>query len=157
VSVVLLEQLDNLGHKGEEVTVAPGYARNYLVPERKAVYATEPNRKLHKVVLPDAEQQAVTLQREINMLQRRIAETRLRFVQATTDGTNLYGSVTSADITEALAGSALRKLDIKQRNVRAVGAAAGEKVLLKAVGEHTIEIEARKGLWSPLRVLIESS
>ena len=86
VSVVLKEQLDNLGHKGEEVKVAPGYARNFLVPYGKAVYATDVNRTRFKIVLPAEEQKRITQQREINMLKARIAVFKLRFTRATKDG-----------------------------------------------------------------------
>jgi large subunit ribosomal protein L9 len=157
VAVVLRQQLDNLGYKGEEVMVAPGYARNFLVPTGKAMYATEDNRRRYKVVLPTEEAKAIALERETNMLRARIARERLRFVQATNDGVNLYGSVTSADVVEALQGSLLRKLAIKEKQIRIPGAAADEKVVFKTVGEHTIEIEARPGLWCPLRIQIAST
>ena len=86
VSVVLREQLDNLGYKGEEVKVAPGYARNYLVPYGKAVYATDVNRSKFKVLLPPEEARKIAQQREINMLRARIATFKLRFTRATKDG-----------------------------------------------------------------------
>jgi hypothetical protein len=52
VTVILRTQLDNLGYKGEEVTVAAGYARNFLVPTGRAVYATASARAAYRVVLP---------------------------------------------------------------------------------------------------------
>src|SRR5207302_1888778 len=55
VSVILREQMDNLGYQRKEVIVRPGYARNYLIPTGKAVYATPPHRAAYKVVLPAAE------------------------------------------------------------------------------------------------------
>ena len=153
VRIVLKKQLDNLGHAGAEVWVAPGYARNFLVPKQLAVYATPANLEKFKVVLPDAEERAITQQREINMLRARIAEVPLRFVRATNDGTHLYGSVTPADIVEALAGSLLKKLGIRERQVRF----ATEERALKVCGEHIIQIEARPGVWAPLTVLLEST
>lgn len=157
VAIVLREQLDNLGYKGEEVLVAPGYARNFLVPSGQAVYATQDNRTKFKVVLPAEEAKAIAQQREVNMLRKRIAEVRLTFVQATSDGKTLFGSVTSADLVESLQNSQLRKLAIKEKNVRVPGAADGEKVVFKVTGEHTIEIEPRPGLWCPMKIEIMSS
>jgi large subunit ribosomal protein L9 len=159
VSVVLLEQLDNLGYKGEEVTVAPGYARNWLLPQRKAVYATEPSRAAHKRALPEAEAKAIGEERAKNMMRARIGHERLRFVRATTDGAALYSALTAADVVEALAATpSLRKLRVKEKNVR-LGSA--DDRTLKVVGEHTIEIEPEAagyaGMWCPLAVVIESS
>lgn len=51
VDVVLLDQMDNLGYKGQLVQVKPGYARNFLIPEGRATYATPANLKLHRVIL----------------------------------------------------------------------------------------------------------
>lgn len=52
VPVILVEHVDSLGHKGQELAVKPGFARNFLVPKRMAVYATEETRSKFKVVLP---------------------------------------------------------------------------------------------------------
>lgn len=153
VRVILRKQLDNVGHAGAEVWVLPGYARNYLVPKQLAVYATPSHIEAFKVVLPDAEERAITQQRELNMLRARIAEVTLRFVRATNDGVNLYGSVTPADIVESLTDSPLRKLGIREKQVRF----ATEERTLKVCGNHTIEIEARPSVWCPLTVVLEST
>ena len=153
VRIVLKKQLDNLGHAGAEVWVAPGYARNYLIPKQLAVYATPANVTTWKIVLPDAEERAITQQRELNMLRARIAAITLRFARATNDGMHLYGSVTSADIVEALAASLLKKLGIREKQVRF----ETEERALKVCGEHRIEIEARPGIWAPLTVVLEST
>jgi ribosomal protein L9 len=87
------------------------------------------------------------------MLRARIAEVTLRFTRATNDGTHLYGSVTPADIVEALAGSLLKKLGIREKQVRF----ATEERALKVCGEHRIEIEARPGVWAPLTVQLDST
>jgi len=152
VSVVLLKQLDNLGHAGAEVAVAPGYARNFLVPSGSAVYATPSARAAHAVVLDAAAARASAAAREENLLRGRVAAVRLRFVQATADGVNLYGSVTAGDIVAALAASALRKLALRERSIRMPAGGA-----FKTVGEHALEIEPRPGVWCALKVDIVSS
>jgi large subunit ribosomal protein L9 len=151
--VVLRSQLDNLGHSGAEVWVAPGYARNCLIPKKLAVYATPSNVQAFKVVLPAAEEAAITAQRELNMLRARIADVRLRFVRATNDGTHLYGSVTAVDVVEALSASLLRKLGIREKQVRF----ATEERSIREVGEHGIEIEPRPGVWAKMTVVVESA
>lgn len=153
VSIILTEQLDNLGHSGEEVKVTPGYARNYLIPQGKAVYATELHRNTKKVVLPEAESRIIAQQREVNMLKTRIGAVTLKFSRATTDGVTLYSAVTPADVVESLNASFLRKLAIKEKNIRF----ASEDSAIKTVGDHTVEIEPRTGLWCKLTVTVESS
>ena len=149
------QSLDNLGHAGEEVVVAPGYARNFLVPTGRAAYATPAARAALKVVLPPEELRASARARDENMLRARVAEARLRFVRATNDGVSLYGSVTAADVVEALAGTAsagLRKLGLREKHVR-----MPEGGVFKAVGEHAVDIEAKPGVWCRLRVDIVST
>eukprot|EP01138_Halocafeteria_seosinensis_P005788 gb/GECG01005917.1/.p1 GENE.gb/GECG01005917.1/~~gb/GECG01005917.1/.p1 ORF type:complete len:135 (+),score=7.35 gb/GECG01005917.1/:1-405(+) len=51
VDIILREQIDELGYKGQHLQVSPGYARNYLVPEQLAVYASPANLKNYKVTL----------------------------------------------------------------------------------------------------------
>lgn len=89
-------------------------------------------------------------------------------------GTNLYGSVTPADIVEALQSSPFRKLGVRDRNVRfplSAAAAAAEAAsggapppadgdalrAIKVVGDHVVEIEARPGLWCAFTLTVGSS
>jgi len=153
VAVILTEQLDNLGYLGEEVRVAPGYARNFLIPQHKAVYATAEARATKKVVLPEEEARAIAVQREVNMLRARIAGVRLKFARATTDGATLYSDITAVDVTEALAASVLRKLGIRERDVRF----AGGRTTIHTTGDHTVEIQPQPALWCALTLTVESS
>ena len=68
-------------------------------------------------------------------------------------GATLYGSVNAPDIVEALQTSVLAKLGVREKGVRFAG---GER-MLKTVGSHTIDIEARPGLWCPFTLEISSS
>ena len=79
----------------------------------------------------------------------------MRFVRATNDGVSLYGSVTAADVVEALSGTSsagLRKLGLREKHVR-----MPEGGVFKAVGAHTVDIEAKPGVWCSLRVDIVST
>ena len=68
VSLILKRQLDDLGYEGQEVQVSPGYARNYLVPKKLAVYATEANRRSLRVDLSDAMKAEKDAERALNRL-----------------------------------------------------------------------------------------
>lgn len=158
VAVVLRKQLDNVGYGGQEVQVTPGYARNFLIPNRHAVYATELNRELHKVELSPEAAAAKTAERAQNMLKSRISSITLLFNRATSDGEKLYGAITRVDIVETLADTPLRNLKIKDANVRFK---AGSEASITSVGAHEVEIEPARagypGLWCTLKVQVRSS
>lgn len=100
--VILLERVDNLGAMGDTVSVKPGYARNYLLPQGKALRATKNN-------VAYFEAQKASLQAE-NEKRRKAAETESKKVEGLTvaiirqasEGGQLYGSVAARDIAEAL-------------------------------------------------------
>jgi len=102
MEVILREHIDNLGRRGDVVKVAPGYARNYLLPRKLALPATDGNkrhvereRKIMEVKEADEKAQAQAIAGRIEaidvVITRRVGET-----------DQLYGSVTSADIAEFL-------------------------------------------------------
>jgi len=154
VSLILRKQLDNLGHAGEEVTTAPGYARNFLVPQGLAVYATAPNRARFKVVLSEDAARAKAAERAQNMLTARVGAESVTIKRASTDGKALLGVVTAADVAEALAGSStLANLRVREANVR-IDAPGG---VLSTIGTHTIAIESPRllpGVFMKFKVVI---
>ncbi|KAJ1490856.1 ribosomal protein L9, N-terminal domain-containing protein, partial [Baffinella frigidus] len=102
VELVVIKDFPSLGFRGEEVSVRPGYARNYLIPQKMAVYATPDNRA--KFLLEKSEEERVVQEKErrVFKLERRLEKTMLKIGErATPDGT-LYGSVTAKTINAAL-------------------------------------------------------
>src|SRR6266705_2424467 len=102
MQIVLKEDIEKLGQRGEIVKVADGYARNYLLPLGKALPATPGNRK---VIEREKRRYVVhlTKEREENeALSRRIQALSLTLVRKVGESDVLYGSVTSGDIAEAL-------------------------------------------------------
>jgi large subunit ribosomal protein L9 len=103
MEVILREHVDNLGRRGEIVKVADGYARNYLLPRKLALLATKGNKKQieHERVKFDAkeaEEKSVA-----DALAAKIASIDLQIARKVGETEALYGSVTSADVAEALA------------------------------------------------------
>jgi len=163
VSIILLEQIDTLGYKGEEITVTPGYARNYLIPYRKAVYATQINRSTSKITLSPEEIKLKIEERARNRLISRIKDVVVRFQRATSDGVNLYSGVTAADIVEQLESTPIHNLRIKENNIKIGTGPAGSVRhgggVLSTVGKHTIQVEPARyspGLWAPMTIEIIS-
>src|SRR4051794_12541981 len=114
MEVILREHVDNLGQRGEIVKVADGYARNYLLPRKLALLATDGNKKQiererAKLDAKDAEQKKVA-----EALGERISGVEIVIARKVGETEALYGSVTSADIADALAA---KGFEIDRRKV----------------------------------------
>lgn len=108
MKVILTTRVDNLGGPGEQVNVANGYARNYLIPRGLAVEATRANLNLWKDRVARLKEKE---QREVEEAQKAAAKIdgqELTFVARAGDKGRLFGSITSGDIAEQL------KVDRKQ-------------------------------------------
>jgi len=118
MQVILREHVDNLGRRGEIVKVADGYARNYLLPRKLALLATEGNKKQiererGKFVVKEAEEQKVA-----EAMAERLGALDIAIAKKVGETEALYGSVTTADIAEALAAKGVeidrRKLHLSE-------------------------------------------
>jgi large subunit ribosomal protein L9 len=118
MQVILREHVDNLGRRGEIVRVADGYARNYLLPRKLALLATEGNKKQiererGKYVAKEAEEQKVA-----EAMAERLGALDIAIAKKVGETEALYGSVTTADIAEALAAKGFqidrRKLHLSE-------------------------------------------
>lgn len=100
--VILRENVDNLGRKGDIVNVAQGYGRNFLIPKKLALEVTPSNMKMiemeQRALRRKFDQEKASFQDLIDKLR----ETRLTFIRKTAEKDVIFGSVSSADIREAL-------------------------------------------------------
>ena len=119
MEVILREHVDNLGKRGDVVKVAEGYARNYLLPRKLALAVTE------------------TLAQRISALEIEIA-------RRVGENDTLYGSVTSADIAQALQ---TKGFEIEKKRIH-----LGEP--LKALGETTVPVKVHREVTAQLRVKV---
>ena len=131
MQVILLEKVPNLGNLGDVVKVKDGYARNFLIPTRRARRATEAAIKEFQDRRAELEKAAADKLAAAQALGEQLAGKVLRVVQkAGVDG-RLFGSVTNHDVAEALAKIGLK---VAKGQVRMP---AGP---IKAVGEHTVSV-----------------
>ena len=103
MKVILKEDIENLGHMGDVVEVAPGYARNFLIPKKKAFETTAKNLKMiehQKKLLTDQMKRGT---KEAEALAMRINECSVTIPVQVGEEEKLFGSVTNKDIGEALA------------------------------------------------------
>ena len=102
MQVVLLERVAKLGQMGEVVAVKDGYARNFLLPQGKALRATEANLKRFETDRAQLEARNLELKKEAEKVAGRLDGRTFVVIRSAADGGALYGSVTTRDIAEAV-------------------------------------------------------
>ncbi len=102
MQIILREDIDKLGQRGEVVKVKDGYARNFLLPRRLAVAATESNKKIVEQERQAHLRKEATLQGEAEELGKLMANVSIVIKQKAGENDHLFGSVTAQDIANAL-------------------------------------------------------
>src|SRR5918911_206851 len=100
MEVILREHVDNLGRRGEIVKVADGYARNYLLPRKLALPATEGNRRHVERERKIMETREAEDKGQAEAIAARLASVEIAIQRRVGDTEQLYGSVTAADIAD---------------------------------------------------------
>src|SRR5580704_1803301 len=115
MEVILRAHVDNLGRRGEIVKVADGYARNYLLPRKLALLATEGNKQQIERERAKFEAKEADEQKIAHAMSERLATVELVIARKVGETEALYGSVTTADITDALAA---KGFDVDRRKLQ---------------------------------------
>jgi large subunit ribosomal protein L9 len=102
MEVILREDVEKLGNRGDLVKVKPGYARNFLLPQRKAVAANESNKKIVEQERQSHLRKDAKIQSEAADLGKLMSAVEITISQKAGENDHLFGSVTSADIAAAL-------------------------------------------------------
>src|SRR5215211_1991891 len=144
MEVILREHVDNLGRRGEIVKVAAGYARNYLLPRNLALLVTEGNKKhvereRAKLDAKEAQEKGVA-----DVIGQRIASVEIEIARRVGGTEALYGSVTTADIADALHAKGFevdrRKLQLPEP--------------IKKLGEYDIAIKLHRDVTTHVKVRV---
>ena len=146
MEVLLIKSVEGLGTPGQIKKVAGGYGRNFLIPRGLARAATESARK-QAATLHEAEQRRQARQvSEAQALANRINAITLRFTAKAGEGDRLYGSITSADIAEAVE----RELDqaIDRRHIEL-------ERPLRELGTHKVAIRLQTNIEANVTVIVE--
>jgi large subunit ribosomal protein L9 len=130
MEVILLERVEKLGQMGEVVNVKPGYARNYLLPQRKALRATPENRESFESRRGELESANAERRGEAEKVADGIAGSSVILVRQASDAGQLYGSVRPTDIASALneQGAGIDRTKVKLDTP------------IKVIGMHTVRI-----------------
>ncbi len=145
MQIILLEKVANLGNLGDVVRVKDGYARNFLIPQRSARRATESAIKEFEVKRAELEKAASEKLATANALGEKMSGRTVHITQkAGVDG-RLFGSVTNADIADALT-----RIDFKvvKSQVRMPNGP------LKTVGEHTVSVAPHTDVVVEVKVVV---
>lgn len=124
MQVILLQDLYKHGVAGEVVKVAPGFARNYLIPRKMAVQATESELRRTEAIRQNVEARRAQYDNMLNELAQQIDGVELIFGRRAASTGKLFGSVTTLEIAEALdekTGVDLNRRRISQQSLREVG------------------------------------
>jgi len=102
MQVILLERVAKLGQMGEQVSVRAGFARNYLLPQGKALRATEANREVFEAQKAQLEARNLETRNEASALAEKLNGTSYIVIRSASDTGALYGSVSPRDIAEVV-------------------------------------------------------
>lgn len=109
--VVLLERIETLGNLGDVVAVKPGYARNYLLPQKKALRASKENIAYFEAQRKNIEAENEKRRKEAEKLAKKIEGMKVPLIRQAAEGGQLYGSVTARDIAAEVSATAKEKIE----------------------------------------------
>jgi large subunit ribosomal protein L9 len=124
VELILLQRVEKLGQMGEVVKVKPGYARNFLLPQAKAVRATKANRERFERERVQLEAQNLKRREEAERVAERVHGLAVVLIRQAGDSGSLFGSVTARDISDASTAAGLtveRSQVLLQQPIKVLG------------------------------------
>jgi large subunit ribosomal protein L9 len=140
MQVILLERIENLGQMGDEVSVKPGFARNYLLPQKKALRANDSNRGYFESRRAELEARNLERRKEAEQAGEKIGGMTVVMIRQAGEGGQLYGSVSARDIADALRdqGANIERSQVQlNRQIKTIGL---HPVMLRLHPEVTAEI-----------------
>jgi len=145
MEVILKEDVSKLGSRGDVVKVAEGYGRNFLLPRKLAIEATVGNKKVIEQMRSAALRRSAKEKAQAEELAKQFDGLSVSFQRRSGEHDQLFGSVTSGDLAEALEkkGFSLDRRKIQLHEP------------LKSVGEFTVPVKLHKDVTAHLKVVIE--
>ena len=144
MEVILREDIEKLGSRGEVVKVAPGYARNFLIPKRLAVAATDSNKKIVEQERQAHLRKEAKQEGEAQDLAKLLNGVSVTIAQKAGENDQLFGSVTSKDVADALAS---KNFTIDRRKIQ-----LDEPI--KQLGEYKIPVRLHREVTAEITVVV---
>jgi large subunit ribosomal protein L9 len=145
MEVILKEDVNKLGSRGDVVKVAEGYGRNYLLPRKLAIVANDSNKAVIAQMKAAAVRRSAKEKAQAEELSKQFEGLSVAFQRRSGEHDQLFGSVTSSDIAEAVAKKGIN-LDRRQIQLHDT---------LKTLGEFTVPVKLHKDVTAHLKVVIE--
>jgi len=149
MEVILKKDVDNLGFSDDIVKVKAGYGRNYLIPNKLAVYATSSEKKILAENLKQKEQKNQRLIKELEETKKQIELLNIKIASKVGEDKKLFGSVSSASISAALAKE---NVSIDKKYIKIQGSN-----LIKTTGSFTANVRLHRDLIATLSFEVVSS
>jgi large subunit ribosomal protein L9 len=144
MEVILREHVDNLGRRGDVVKVASGYARNYLLPRKLALAVTENNKRQIEREKKLAEARDMEEKSAAESVAQRLGQLEIEIARRVGDNNTLYGSVTTADIAQAIQA---KGFEIDKRKISLHDP-------LKALGETIVPVKIHRDVTAQVKVKV---
>ena len=145
MQVILLEKVRNLGNLGDKVNVKPGYGRNFLIPQNKAVFATDKNVELFNQRRAELEKKAQVALSAAEQRAAKLNDVTITISAQASDEGKLYGSVGPNELMDALLA---QSIDVSKREI------VMPEGPIHSVGNYLVEIHVHSDVIAHLQVEI---
>lgn len=147
MEVILLETFDRLGKIGDVVEVKNGFARNYLIPQKKALRANNSNKEYFAKIKNDLLEQSKKAVDQAKIILKKIENKDIIFIRNASDNGQLYGSVSPKDISNYFSE---QKIDIKPSSINLYSA-------IKKIGLYDINVKLHAEVSCTLKINVATS
>jgi len=145
MKLILQEDVNRLGKLGDEVTVAGGYGRNYLIPKGFALLANSQNRRIMEEKMRYVQRRLEKTRGDAELLKQKIEKIKCTFTRKVGEGDRLFGSVTSKEIGEELQNAGI-EIDRKKFDLEHP---------IKSLGETKVPIKLHPNVTAEITVIVE--
>lgn len=146
IQLLLLDDVDELGRSGDVVNVKPGFARNFLIPQKKAVPADKHTLRMQAKLQEERAKKAEIDKKESEELAMKYSDLELQTIVKVDPDGHMYGSVSASDIVKLFEEKGIK---LEKRNI----------VLphpIKTLGKHQLKAKLKEGVMMPFSLMVES-
>jgi large subunit ribosomal protein L9 len=145
MQIILQEDVEKLGNRGDVVTVKPGYARNFLLPHKLAIEATAGNMKALERIRGSLAKKTATELDAAKKQAELLTGVSLKFTRKTGENDQMFGSVTTADIADGLKAHGF---EVDKRQIQL-------KDPVKALGEYPVTVKVFRDITAEIKIHVD--
>jgi large subunit ribosomal protein L9 len=145
MQIILQEDIEKLGNRGDVVTVKPGYARNFLLPHKLAIEATAGNMKALERIRGSLAKKTATELDAAKKQAELLTGVSLKFTRKTGENDQMFGSVTTADIADGLKAQGF---EVDKRQIQL-------KDPVKALGEYPVTVKVFRDITAEIKIHVD--